>query len=154
MFALLLLNIIRSKYLESIFLLDWLFLTNIGKNMYNDIIISNFSDPKHASELKNPEVEFEIGNPVCGDRIKIQLLISKDTIKKAVFKAWGCATSVATANIFCNSIEGNEATSCSQRSSAEIKEMLGELEPSQHHCLNILNELHEKLTEIIPIGAA
>jgi nitrogen fixation NifU-like protein len=122
--------------------------------MYNDIIIEHFSNPQHVGDLENADHEFEIGNPVCGDRIKIQLLVSEQAIKKAVFRAWGCATSVATANIFCGSIEGKDANSCLKRTPSDIETMLGELEPSQHHCLNILTELHQQLASKMYVGAA
>lgn len=122
--------------------------------MYNDIIIDNFSDPHMVDDIENADHEFEIGNPVCGDRIKIQLLVTDKYIKKAAFRAWGCATSVATANIFCSSIEGKMSDDITQRQPQEIKAMLGELEPSQYHCLHILNELHQKIATQMNTGSA
>jgi nitrogen fixation NifU-like protein len=76
--------------------------------MYNDIVIANFSDPEHSGEIQNPHLELEVGNSVCGDRIRIQIEMEGNRITKGVFRAWGCATSVATANIFCSLINGNE----------------------------------------------
>jgi nitrogen fixation NifU-like protein len=54
---------------------------------------------------------------------------------------------VATANIFCTSIHGQTIASIIKRSSSEIAQMLGELEPSQYHCLDILHELHQQLEQ-------
>jgi nitrogen fixation NifU-like protein len=122
--------------------------------MYNDIIIDNFSDPQNVGDLDGADHELEIGNPVCGDRIKVRLSFTNNHINKAVFRAWGCATSVATANIFCSSIEGKTVKDIAQRQPHELEAMLGELEPSQHHCLNILAELHEKLAAQMNIGVA
>jgi len=114
--------------------------------MYNEIIVSNFSDPEHIGEISSPDHEFEIGNSVCGDRIRVQLEIQEGKIGRAVFKAWGCATSVATANIFCSSINGALINDVAERKKHQIDKMLGELEPSQYHCLDVLHELHVKLT--------
>ncbi|MCW8093459.1 iron-sulfur cluster assembly scaffold protein [Alteromonas sp. ASW11-130] len=122
--------------------------------MYNDIIVDNFSAPNYVGDLETADHEIEIGNPVCGDRIKVQLLISDSQISKAVFRAWGCATSLATANVFCRSIEGQSITTISKRCTQEISSMLGELEPSQRHCLDILSELHSKLVSQLDIGVA
>lgn len=113
--------------------------------MYNDIVIANFSDPQYSGELQNPHLELEVGNPVCGDRIRIQIEMEGDRITKGVFRAWGCATSVATANIFCSLIHGNEINTLVNCDSSELDTMLGKLEPSQHHCLDILHELHTQL---------
>ncbi len=117
--------------------------------MYNDLIISHFSNPQHSGELAACDYDYEIGNPVCGDRIHIQLQ-TNDTqqgkqIEKAVFRAWGCATSLATANIFCESIINTSIACIAQRDEQQMEQMLGDLEPSQQHCLPILVGLHEKL---------
>lgn len=113
--------------------------------MYNDIIIKNFSEPEYSGEIQNPHFEFEVGNSVCGDRIRVQIEMDGEKITKGVFRAWGCATSVATANIFCSLINANTIETIVNRDTSEIDKLLGELEPSQHHCLDILHELHNKL---------
>lgn len=118
--------------------------------MYNQVIVENFSNPKHVGSLVGADFEIEIGNPVCGDRIRVQLKANQHTVEEAVFKAWGCATSVATANIFCNSITGKELSHISQRNTSEFQSMLGDLEPSQQHCLSILEQLHSQLVSAWP----
>ena len=113
--------------------------------MYNDIIIENFSDPQHSGEINSCDYEYEIGNPVCGDRIRVQLNVKDEQIENVAFRAWGCATSIATANLFCASIINTPINSIAQRNENEMEQMLGELEPSQQHCVHILVGLHEKL---------
>ncbi|MFC6669924.1 iron-sulfur cluster assembly scaffold protein [Marinobacterium aestuariivivens] len=117
--------------------------------MYNDIIIDNFSDPAHVGDIDEPDYEYEIGNPVCGDRIRIQISAHGGQIEHAKFRAWGCATSVATANIFCASLETRPLGQLDDRSESEIEAMLGELEPSQHHCVEILQQLHRRLIGLV-----
>ena len=116
--------------------------------MFNEIVVQNFLEPIYSGEIENPQIEYEIGNTVCGDRIKIQILIQNGIISRGVFRAWGCATSVATANIFCSSISGSNLKDIFCRSRSEISKMIGDLEPSQYHCLDLLNELHIKLETI------
>lgn len=115
--------------------------------MYNDIIIDNFTDPTHIGEIESPDYEFELGNPVCGDRIRIHLMCTEDKVDQALFRAWGCATSVATANIYCESILNTSLQDIEARSESDIEAMLGELEPSQAHCIEILKELHRTTIE-------
>jgi nitrogen fixation NifU-like protein len=117
--------------------------------MYNDIIIDNFSDPAHVGDIDGPDYEYEIGNPVCGDRIRIQVNSRNGRIEQANFRAWGCATSVATANIFCASLEALPLEHLVDRGDSEIADMLGELEPSQHHCVDILAQLHRRLIDLL-----
>jgi len=49
--------------------------------MFNDIIVQNFSNPTHATELVQSTNTIELGNPVCGDRIKVQLNIQDGLIQ-------------------------------------------------------------------------
>ena len=94
--------------------------------MYNDIIIDNFTNPQKVGDIALANCEFEIGNPVCGDRIKIQLMVENNTISEARFRAWGCATSIATANLFCESIEGKTTSDINQKNDQDIFMMFWE----------------------------
>jgi nitrogen fixation NifU-like protein len=113
--------------------------------MFNEIIVQHFSNPHFASELDQACASIEIGNPVCGDRIRVQLEITEGVIQKARYQAWGCATSLATGNIFCSKIDGQSLKTFSNFSNVDIEKLLGELDPSQHHCLEMLKSLFQKL---------
>lgn len=125
-----------------------------GLEMYNDIIIKNFTAPEKVGDLDINNCEFEIGNSVCGDRIKVQLMIENEQVNQARFRAWGCATSIATANIFCVAIEGKYMHEINNKNLQQIESMLGELEPSQYHCVHILSELHEQLASKVSVGVS
>lgn len=113
--------------------------------MYNNIVINNFSNPLYAGEIENPHIELEVGNSVCGDRIRIQIEVETDSIARVVFQAWGCATSVATANIFCSLIHDKSIDTVLNCEQNKLDNLLGTLEPSQQHCLDILHDLHKQL---------
>ena len=115
--------------------------------MFNDIVIRNFCSATFVGELASPSLSICIGNPVCGDRIQIHLEVNAQRITCARHRAWGCATSIATGSIFCEAVEGIETTAAIMITKAEIAQMLGELEPSQHHCLEMLHLLFDRLKE-------
>lgn len=117
-------------------------------NMFNEIIVKNFSDPAFAAELDEAAASIEIGNPVCGDRIRVQLDVADGLIRRARYQAWGCATSLATGNVFCACIDGKPLSVLLGTSNGDIEAMLGELEPSQHHCLEMLRSLFQRLKQI------
>lgn len=120
--------------------------------MYSDLIVTHFTEPTFVGDLDSYDIEYEIGNSVCGDRIRIQVALFEGAIINIAFRAWGCATSVATADIFCNSVKGATLEAIASRDDSAIEMMLGELEPSQRHCINILSELHQKLVEEVTVG--
>ncbi len=113
--------------------------------MYSPLVIEHFSNPSYVGDISNPEHEFEVGNSVCGDRIRIQLNSDAENVDRIVFRAWGCATSIATADIFCKSVAGKSYADIEARNEEEIRNLLGELEPSQKHCIDIMMSLHSLL---------
>ena len=115
--------------------------------MFNDIIVENFSSPRYAEELECADLTLELGNPVCGDRIRVQLQLADGVIGKARYQAWGCATSLATGNIFCGFLDAKPLSAVLAASAGDMAAMLGELEPSQHHCLDMLRALFAQLNE-------
>lgn len=115
--------------------------------MFNEIIVKNFTDPIFASELNDPTLAIEIGNPVCGDRIRVQIDIVDDYIKCARYQAWGCATSLAAGNVFCAYIDSKPLSTVLLISERDMEAMLGELEPSQYHCLEMLKSLFDRLNQ-------
>lgn len=117
--------------------------------MFNDIIVQNFSDPQFAAEIDDANATLELGNPVCGDRIKVQLKVQDGKIEKARYQAWGCATSLATGNVFCAQVDGMPVAEVQSLTAEKIDQMLGELEPSQHHCLEMLRALFGQLNQSV-----
>ncbi len=115
--------------------------------MFNDIIVNHFSNATYAAELDAHRAVIELGNPVCGDRIRVQFEIAHGLIKGVCFQAWGCATSLATGNIFCTQIDGKSLSDIEKLTNTDIEHMLGEIEPSQHHCLEMLYSLFTRLRQ-------
>lgn len=119
--------------------------------MYNSIIIEHFTSPKNAGALTDYDAIINTGNPVCDDRLSIWVAIKNNVIVKTGQKAYGCATSLATASIFSEYIKGKSIESLEQTKDtlSLAKELLGVLEPSQMHCYDIFEELHENLIKNI-----
>lgn len=119
--------------------------------MYNPIIIENFTNPKNASALTDYNFIVNTGNPVCDDKISIWVRVENNKITQTGQKAYGCATSLATASIFSEYIKGKTLDQFEKATDVPQKaiELLGELEPSQMHCYEIFNELFENLTQNI-----
>lgn len=119
--------------------------------MFNHIIIENFTSPSHQGQLRDADITLELGNPTCGDKVLVNINIDgDDMVTEARFRAWGCATSLAMSNVFCRFIEGRHLEDLSQLTPEQISLLLGELEPSQQHCLNMLHKLFGQLGEVQP----
>lgn len=105
--------------------------------MFNDIICEHFMKPRNIGELENPDYVVEIGNPICGDTIHMFLQVEEKRIINVSYKAYGCSTSIATASIISEIIKGKEFEELASITRDEVIEWLGDLEPSQYHCIDI-----------------
>jgi len=74
---------------------------------YSATIVEHFRHPRNYGALPTPEVAYEDVNPLCGDRIRIELSVSADQIIAAVrFRGDSCIISRAAASILTELIQG------------------------------------------------
>lgn len=110
--------------------------------MYTPLIVDHFTNPRNVGEILDPNDEITIGNPVCGDTVCFHVKWDQDhRIVDAKYKAYGCATSIATASIFSEYIIGKTIHEIATTPPEVRNTLLGELEPPQRHCLDILHDL-------------
>lgn len=110
--------------------------------MYNSIIVNHFSNPRNVGELTKKSHVIKIGNPVCDDQISMDLDWDENfKICDVKYRAYGCATSIATASLFSEFARGKTLSEIAETPHTTIEEMLGDLEPSQMHCLELLKSL-------------
>ena len=79
----------------------------MGDELYDELILDHYESPYHRGQLEAPSCTHTERNPLCGDRIQLQLQIdSENRIQQAFFDGEGCAISQAAASILCEHIEG------------------------------------------------
>jgi nitrogen fixation NifU-like protein len=70
-----------------------------GYLVYNETIIEHFKNPRHVGEIENPDGMALVGDPRCGDHIRLYLRIEGDKIVDIRYKVFGCAAAIATTSI-------------------------------------------------------
>ena len=73
--------------------------TDRQTRLYSDTLLDHFRNPRNYGSLPSPDVAYEEFNPLCGDRIRIELMISDNRIAAARFVGDGCAISIAAASM-------------------------------------------------------
>jgi nitrogen fixation NifU-like protein len=73
--------------------------TNRQQKLYSDILLDHYRNPRNYGSLPSPDVAYEEFNPLCGDRIRIELEISDNRIVAAQFVGDGCAICIAAASM-------------------------------------------------------
>jgi nitrogen fixation NifU-like protein len=73
---------------------------------YSPVVLEHFRRPRNRGTLVEPTMSQEGVNPLCGDRVKIELRIEGDTVREARFAANACAICVASASILTELVQG------------------------------------------------
>lgn len=75
-------------------------------NLYSDVLLDHFRNPRNFGSLPAPDITYEEFNPLCGDRIRIELGLRDGVICAARFQGDGCAVSLAAASMLTELIVG------------------------------------------------
>jgi nitrogen fixation NifU-like protein len=95
-------------------------------DIYAENILDHFHRPRHKGVVKNATARAEDSNTVCGDEIKIELIIDKKgVIKDAAFSGEGCAISQASASILLEKIIGKKEAFVRKLQMKDVCKMLG-----------------------------
>ena len=82
-------------------------MNNERMQRFSEIIIEHSQFPRHHGVLDNPTHEGRGENPFCGDRVKLQLVVSDDgLIERAAVESVGCAISIASASLLASHLQG------------------------------------------------
>ena len=123
-------------------------------DLYRDYILEHYRRPHNFGVLENATISQEGANPLCGDRITMQLRVHDGVIDGVGFTGRGCAISQASASLLTDEIKGKGVDAASAMTSADVLEMLGiEISPARMKCaLLSLETLHGAL-ELEPATA-
>lgn len=94
-------------------------------DFYREFILDHYKRPRNFGTLENPDISNEEDNPLCGDRIRIDLRLSDDRVADVRFEGQGCAISTAAASILTEKIKGAPLERIRTFSKEEMLEALG-----------------------------
>lgn len=105
-------------------------------DLYRDQIIDRYKNPRYRGTLDPNDITYEDDNPLCGDRIRIDIRIDENNcVKEAAFSGRGCSISQASADLLIESIIGKDLDEVRALTKEDILDMLGiELGPVRLKC--------------------
>lgn len=116
------------------------------QKLYSEKILDHYRNPRNYGSLPAPAITREIFNPLCGDRIRIELEIEDGRIEAAHFVGDGCAISIAAASLLTESITGRELNL--EVSSEQLLSALeSEIIPSRIRCALLALEAYRSAVE-------
>lgn len=105
-------------------------------DMYREVILDHYKNPRNKGTLDPADFSFEDDNPLCGDRIRIDVRVGEDNkVKEVAFSGQGCAISQASASMLTEHIIGKSLDEVKQLNKDDVLELLGiELGPVRLKC--------------------
>ncbi|MBM3147715.1 MAG: Fe-S cluster assembly scaffold protein NifU, partial [Actinobacteria bacterium] len=105
--------------------------------MYSGLVMDHFSAPRNVGEVEDPDGVGEIGNPVCGDVMRLTIKVHDGRITDVKFKTFGCGAAVATSSMVTEMVKGATLDEALAVSNKAVAEALGGLPPQKMHCSNL-----------------
>ncbi|MBX7075587.1 MAG: SUF system NifU family Fe-S cluster assembly protein [Pirellulales bacterium] len=98
----------------------------MDNEIYQERILDHYENPRHCGACEHKTHAFSVENPLCGDRITIELEVDADErIRDARFKGDGCCVSQAAASMLLEQLIGKTVQEAATFSSAAMLELFG-----------------------------
>jgi nitrogen fixation NifU-like protein len=95
------------------------------EDLYRDQILEHAKHPHNAGTLEHPDISHQEHNPLCGDRVRIDLQIENQQITEIRFSGRGCAISQASASLLTDEIKGMSVEQAKQFSKDDLLDLIG-----------------------------
>ncbi len=102
--------------------------------MYSEKVMDHFANPRNVGEIENADGIGEVGNPKCGDIMRMSLRIRGGVIEDVKFRTFGCGAAIATSSIATEMIKGKRIEEALQLTNKAVVEALDGLPPVKVHC--------------------
>jgi nitrogen fixation NifU-like protein len=117
------------------------------QGLYSDKVMDHFQNPRNVGEIEDADGIGEIGNPVCGDIMKLYIKVEDDRIVDVKFKTFGCGAAIATSSMITELVKGRTLEEAEKISRDTVAEALGGLPPVKLHCSNLAADALQKAIE-------
>jgi len=108
--------------------------------MYSEKVMDHFSNPRNVGELPDANGIGQVGNPRCGDIMKIYMRIEDNVIRDVSFKTFGCGAAIATSSMATELVKGKTVEEALRLSNRAVAEALDGLPPAKLHCSVLAEE--------------
>ncbi|MGB4592819.1 MAG: Fe-S cluster assembly scaffold protein NifU [Coriobacteriia bacterium] len=102
--------------------------------IYSEKVMEHFGNPRNVGVIPDADGVGEVGNPVCGDVMKITIKVDDDRIDDIKFQTLGCGAAIATSSIVTEMAKGMSLDDAVAITKAQVAEELGGLPPAKMHC--------------------
>ena len=101
---------------------------------YSAKVMDHFMNPRNVGEIENADGVGEVGNPACGDMMRLYLKVEDGKVVEAKFRTFGCGAAIASSSMLTEMIKGKSLDEARAITNRQVSEALDGLPPVKIHC--------------------
>jgi nitrogen fixation protein NifU and related proteins len=114
---------------------------------FSEAFKDHIANPRNPGELADANAMAEETNPVCGDRLRLSLIVSDGQIEAARFLAYGCPPTLACGSVLTEMIQGKTVEEAMRLTRRDVIDVVGGLPSRKHHAAALAIETLRKALE-------
>ncbi len=116
--------------------------------MYGEKVMDHFENPRNQGTIEDADGIGEVGNPQCGDIMKIYIKVDNHIIADVKFQTFGCGAAIASSSMATELIKGKTIEEAWELSNKAVASALEGLPPQKMHCSVLAEEaIHKAIND-------
>lgn len=107
---------------------------------YSEKVMDHFLHPRNIGEIPDASGVGNVGNPVCGDIMRLYIKVDNEKITDVKFKTFGCGAAISTSSMVTEMVKGRTIAEAMEITNKAVAEALGGLPAVKMHCSVLAEE--------------